>query len=571
MHLDRLILLYIELMHQFSEISLLLVLVFAVSMLMRFLKQPLIVGYILTGVIAGPSALALITAVDSIELFSKIGIACLLFIVGLSMSPKIVKELGKVSLVTGIGQVLFTSVIGYGISIFLGLTPVAALYVAIALTFSSTIIILKLLTDRGDVDKLYGKVAIGFLLVQDIIATLILLFVSAGSTGSGSAISMIGMVFIKGFILFGLLLLLSRKVLPLVTKYVASSTELLYVFALAWGLGMGSLFNAIGFSLEIGTLIAGVMLSVSPYASEMSARMKPLRDFFIILFFVLLGSNMVLESIGAILLPALILSIFVLVGNPVIVMILMNILGFRRRTGFMAGLTVAQISEFSLILATLGFNLGHIPKSTLSLITLVGLVTISGSTYLILYADQIYKKINKLLRFLELKKYSNEKGSTGEDYDAFLFGYGRVGDDYLRAFEKMGLSHVVVDHSPQAIEKLVVSNTPFRFGDLEDLEFLEELPLDKAKIVVTTVPDFNGDMLLLRHVKSLNKKCLVIVISHDVDEAARFYEEGADYVIMPHYLGARFGISLMKKMGLDKEVLVQEREKHQRFISSRLA
>lgn len=538
---------------------------------MRFLKQPLIVGYILSGVIAGPSVLGLITTVDSIELFSKIGIACLLFIVGLSMSPKIIKELGKVSLITGIGQVLFTSVIGYGISISLGLTPIAALYVAIALTFSSTIIILKLLTDKGDVDKLYGKVAIGFLLVQDIIATMILLFVSAGSSSSGSVLSLIGMVIIKGLVLFGLLVLLSRKVLPLVIQYIAGSTELLFVFALAWGLGMGSMFDAIGFSLEIGTLIAGVMLSMSPYASEMSARMKPLRDFFIILFFVLLGSNMVLESISTVLLPALILSAFVLVGNPVIVMILMNILNFRRRTSFMAGLTVAQISEFSLILATLGFNLGHIPKSTLSLITLVGLITISGSTYLILYADQIYKKINKMLRFLELKKYSHEKGIVGENFDAFLFGYGRVGDDYLKAFEKMGLSYVVIDHSPQAIEKLTIKNTPYRFGDLEDLEFLEELPLDKAKIVVTTVSDFNGDMLLLRHVKSINKNCLVIVISHNVDEAIRFYEEEADYVIMPHYLGARFGVSLMKKIGLDKEILIQEREKHQRFINSRLS
>lgn len=558
-------------MHQFSEISLLLVLVFLVSAVMRFFKQPLVVGYILVGIIAGPSVLGLITAVDSIDLFSKIGIASLLFIVGISMSPKVIKELGKVSLVTGIGQVLVTSFIGYGVSIFLGLPPLAALYVSVALTFSSTIIVLKLLTDRGDVDKLYGKVAIGFLLVQDIIATFILLFVSAGSVGSGSLVSVVGMIAIKALFLFGGLWFVSQRILPTIIRYSASSSELLFVFTLAWGLGLGSLFSVLGFSVEIGTLIAGVMLSVSPYASEMSARMKPLRDFFIILFFVSLGSNMILGMIPVILFPALVLSVFVLIGNPVIMMILLNLLGFRRRTGFMAALTVAQISEFSLILATLGFNLGHIPKSTLSLITLVGLITIAGSSYLILYADPLYKKINKLLRFLELKKHSHEKGAIQESYDAFLFGYGRVGDDYLKAFEKMELSYVVVDHNPQVVDKLIANGTSYRFGDMEDMEFLEELPLDRAKIVVTTIPDFNGDMLLLRYVKSINPKCMVIVISHNTDDAKMFYSEGADYVIMPHYLGARFGVSLMKKMGLDKDILAIEREKHQRFISTRLA
>lgn len=556
-------------MQMFSEISLLLILVFGVSMVMRWLKQPLIVGYILSGIVAGPYVLGLITDTEPIELFSKIGIASLLFIVGLSMSPKVIKEVGKVSLITGVGQVLFTSLIGYGIAIFLGQPPLAALYIAIALTFSSTIIILKLLSDRGDVDKLYGKVAIGFLLVQDIIATMILLFVSAGSSGDTNIYSLLGVVLLKGIIVFGALWVVSLKIIPKMIRYAAGSTELLFIFALAWGLGMGSLFDYIGFSLEIGTLIAGVSLSVSPFASEMSARMKPLRDFFIILFFVLLGSHMVLDTLVLILIPALILSVFVLVGNPVIVMILMNLLGYRRRTGFMAGLTVAQISEFSLILATLGFNLGHLPKETLSLITLVGLITIAGSTYLILYADPIYKKINKILRFLELKKIGREKSVEEEVYDAYLFGYGRVGDDYIETFKKLGMSYLVIDHDPKAVERLIVNQVSYRFGDVEDLEFLEELALDRAKLVITTIPEYNANHLLIRYIKSVNKKCMTVVTSHNIEEAKSIYSQGADYVIMPHYLGAKYGASLMKKIGLDRMLLASERKKHEQFLSSR--
>lgn len=556
-------------MQMFSEISLLLILVFGVSMVMRWLKQPLIVGYILSGIVAGPYVLGLITDTEPIELFSKIGIASLLFIVGLSMSPKVIKEVGKVSLITGVGQVLFTSLIGYGIAIFLGQPPLAALYIAIALTFSSTIIILKLLSDRGDVDKLYGKVAIGFLLVQDIIATMILLFVSAGSSGDTNIYSLLGVVLLKGIIVFGALWVVSLKIIPKMIRYAAGSSELLFIFALAWGLGMGSLFDYIGFSLEIGTLIAGVSLSVSPFASEMSARMKPLRDFFIILFFVLLGSHMVLDTLVLILIPALILSVFVLVGNPVIVMILMNLLGYRRRTGFMAGLTVAQISEFSLILATLGFNLGHLPKETLSLITLVGLITIAGSTYLILYADPIYKKINKILRFLELKKIGREKSVEEEVYDAYLFGYGRVGDDYIETFKKLGMSYLVIDHDPKAVERLIVNQVSYRFGDVEDLEFLEELALDRAKLVITTIPEYNANHLLIRYIKSVNKKCMTVVTSHNIEEAKSIYSQGADYVIMPHYLGAKYGASLMKKIGLDRMLLASERKKHEQFLSSR--
>lgn len=556
-------------MHLFSEISLLLALVLLVSLLMRALKQPLIVGYILAGILAGPSVFGLLTSVEPIELFAKIGIACLLFIVGLSMSPKVIKDLGKVSLITGVGQVLFTSFVGYFIAVFLGQPPLAALYIAIALTFSSTIIILKLLSDRGDVDKLYGKIAIGFLLVQDIIATLILLAVSSGSSGEMGYAQLISLVVLKGVVMLCALWVVGYKILPRLILYCAKSSELLFIFALAWGLGLASLFHALEFSLEIGALIAGVMLSVSPFAREMSARMKPLRDFFIILFFVLLGSNMQLTSIPQILVPALVLSVFVLVGNPVIVMIMMNLLGFRRRTGFMAGLTVAQISEFSLILATLGFNLGHLPKETLSLITLVGLITIAGSSYLILYADWIYKKINLGLRYLELKHIRSERGVEIPHYDAYLFGYGRVGDDYLSVFEKLGLSYVVVDHDPQASEKLKTKAIPHVFGDAEDPEFLEELNLDTGKVVITTIPEFNTNMLLLRHVKAINPKCLVVVLSHNAKESKELYTNLADYVIMPHYLGARYGVALMKKIWSDPERLKIERDKSHSFIESR--
>jgi len=266
-------------MEIFVELSAIIVIAMLVSLLMRVLKQPLIVGYIFTGVLVGPYFMNLIQNGDVIELFSKIGITILLFIVGLNLSPNVIREVGKVSLLTGIGQDLFTSIIGFFIASALGIDRIAAIYVAIALTFSSTIIILKLLSDKGDLNKLYGKIAIGFLLVQDIVATLILLFASSFAGGEGSLLSIAFMTIIKGSALVFGMILISQYILPRISKFIAASQELLFLFSLSWGLGIATLFSMLGFSVEIGALVAGVSLSMTPYAIEVASRMRPLRDF----------------------------------------------------------------------------------------------------------------------------------------------------------------------------------------------------------------------------------------------------------------------------------------------------
>jgi Kef-type K+ transport system membrane component KefB len=273
----------------FNQISLIILIVLAVSLVMRLLKQPLIIGYIIAGVIAGPFFLKILPEVDTIRIFADFGIAFLLFIVGLHLSPKVIKEVGKISLITGIGQIIFTSLIGYFISILLGFSPITSLYIAIALTFSSTIIIMKLLSDKGDLESLYGKISIGFLLVQDLVAILILIIISSLSTG-GDYVTQIALTLFKGLVIIAVLAPISIYVLPKFHNFFAKSQEFLFVFAIAWGLGIASLFFYAGLSIEVGALIAGVLLSVSPYSFEISSKLKSLRDFFLISFFLLLGA-----------------------------------------------------------------------------------------------------------------------------------------------------------------------------------------------------------------------------------------------------------------------------------------
>lgn len=551
-------------MEIFIEIGIILLIATFVSIIMRLLKQPLVVGYILSGILVGPYVFKILQSHDQIELFSKIGITILLFIVGLSLRPDTIKETGKVSLVTGIGQIFFTSIIGFFLMILLGFDRITALYGSVALTFSSTIIILKLLSDRGDLDKLYGKISIGFLLVQDLVATLLLVIIpfvgsfASNKSGMGSTFLIL---FLKGVGVSMVLYFISKRILPKFFNYLAKSQELLFLFSVTWGLALAGLFYKIGFSIEIGALIAGVMLSSSNYSFEISSRMKSLRDFFIVLFFILLGSNLVLSDIGLSVIPAIILSLFVLVGNPFIVFILMNLLGFRKRTSFMAGLTVAQISEFSLILVALGLSLGHISKESVSLITLVGIITISGSTYMVMYADTIYKKIKPLLSFIEIRKNNYEKDSdSNSSYDIIIFGFGRVGYEFVQVAQKMQLTYLVVDHDPGVISKISRLGLSFKFGDAEDVDFLDEINMTKAKQIISTIPDFDTNMLLTEHYREKNKDGVIITTSHFVDKAKHLYSKGSTYVIMSHYLGAYHASEMILKYNTDKDVFEKAKE-----------
>lgn len=539
----------------FTEISLILVIVLTVSVFMRMLKQPLIIGYILTGVLVGPYALNILHATDVIQVFSQLGISALLFIVGLGLNPKLIRELGGVSLITGVGQVVFTSFFGYLIALALGFSSMASLYIAVALTFSSTIIILKLLSDRGDVNKLYGRISIGFLLVQDVLATIALITITSITSlqSNNSVFEEIGFLLLKGVLPVIILFAIANYLLPKLENFIGKSQEFLFVAALAWGLGISALYAHMNLSLEIGALVAGVSLSMTPYAHEVSSRLRPLRDFFIILFFILLGNHMVLENWQNLVVPTILFSGFILIGNPLIVFFLLNLLGYSKRVGFFAGLTVAQISEFSLILVALGYGVGHLDQSVVSLVTLVGIVTIASSTYLVLYADTIYKLVSPLLSHLEIRRTKRVVEKAGAVFDAILFGYRRIGPEFARAFQNTNMSYLIVDFNPATINKLKKLHVPCEYGDAGDLEFLQELPLNSAKLIVSTVPDFVTNELLVKTIRNVSPEAIILILADSLEQADALYRAGATHVIMPHYLGASFAAEMIIKNKFNKD------------------
>jgi len=551
----------------FIQISFIILIVLAVSFVMRLLKQPLIVAYIISGVIVGPYFLGILPGIEAVHTFSEIGIAFLLFIVGLHLTPRVIKEVGRISLITGLGQIFFTAIVGYFIAILLGFVPVTALYIAVALTFSSTIIILKLLSDKGDLDNLYGKISIGFLLVQDFVAILALIVISSLSTKE-NFLSIIGLTLLKGAGLVVILAPISIFLLPKFQRFFAKSQEFLFVFTVAWGLGMASLFYFAGLTIEVGALIAGVLLSVSPYHLEMSSKLTPLRDFFIISFFLLLGAQMAIGNVSSLVIPSIIFSLLILIGNPLIVMALMGMEGFTKKTSFFAGLTVAQIGEFSLIVAALGVRIGHIPNEVLSLITLTSLITIGICTYLVLYSNKIYPLFSNYLSIFE-KRELKEKRKISKNTDAVLFGYNRIGFGILTALKKIKKNYLVIDFNPDVISDLKKLGIPSVYGDVDDDSLLRELPLKNLKLAISTIPDFETNELLVETIKSENPKTIVILRAHTIEDAMELYKRGADYVLTPHFLGGEYLAKMLIEIKTDEEGYRKEREKHIKMLMQR--
>ncbi len=552
----------------FIQLCLTLLIVLGVSFIMRILKQPLIIGYIFAGILVGPFFFNLLSKSETFTIFSEMGIAFLLFLVGLHLSPKVIKDVGKISLITGIGQIVFTSAIGYAIGILLGFTPIVAIYIAVALTFSSTIIIMKLLSDKDALEKLYGKISIGFLLVQDLIAIMILIVLSAFSTGSGGS-SVLIWTLVKGGLTLAIFFPFSYFVLPKLTDFFAKSSEFLFIFTISWGLGFSALFVFLGLSIEVGALIAGILLSMSPYSYEMGSRLRTLRDFFIISFFIILGSQMVFADIKEFIVPVIIFSLFILIGNPLIVMTLMGFMGYSKKTGFMAGLTVAQISEFSLILVALGVKVGQLPQHILSLVTIIGLITIAGSTYMIIYSEQIYNKISGLLSIFERKNFK-EKDILKKQYKYILIGENRIGFSIMKSFISSKKDYLIIDFNPVRVKKLCRQGINCIYGDASNLELISDINLQNTELIVSTIPEKEINMAILQMIKGSNSKTRLIVTARRITDAFELYKEGADYVILPHFLGGEYVANLIKEFEKDKGIYKKEKEKQIRDLKERL-
>ncbi len=510
------------------------------------LRQPLIVAFIVVGILVGPAVLGWVQSHDQIDLLAQIGVTVLLFVVGLKLDLHLVRHIGPVALATGLGQLGFTILFGFFICLGLGMDALKSLYVAVALTFSSTIIIVKLLSDKREIDSLHGRIAVGFLIVQDIAVVVAMMAVGSmqANTDAGLATTLLG---IAGRLLAAIVLVaaLMRYVLPKLMGQLARSQELLLIFGIAWGTGFATLGEIAGFSKEVGAFLAGFSLASTAYREAISARLTSIRDFLLLFFFIDLGSKLEFSILNDEMGSAVLLSLFVLIGNPLIVMAIMGYMGYRKRTGFMAGLTVAQISEFSIIFVAMGITLGHVDNGALGLVTLVGLVTIALSTYMILYSHLLYRRLEPWLGIFERRdphrERSMEKGRKGgEDAEIIIFGLGRYGGRLIKNLQEKGVAVLGVDFDPEVVRALRHHGVPARFGDAEDLDFPESLPLSGARWVVCTLPQRELNLTLLRALSNHGYAGSIAVTAHNETDTHALRRAGASLVLNPFTNAADF-------------------------------
>lgn len=529
----------------FLELTLVLVTAGVLSLVLHFLKQPTILAYILTGLVIGPLGAFSLHEPEILHALSQIGITLLLFMVGLELDLGQLKKIGWRSAVAGIAQVVFTATFGVLIGLWMGFSLVSSVYIAVALTFSSTIIVVKLLTEKKELQTLYGRLVVGIFLTQDFIALIILILISGNAESSvdSPVFVTLASLALKAALLCAGIILASKYVFPKVLRYVGKNDELLLVFTLAWGLGLAVFVQLpfMGFSLEIGGFLAGLALSSSAVHHEVSARVRSLRDFFILIFFIVLGSQLTLSGLQSMLWPAVVFSLFVIIGNPFIVQIILTTLGYTPRTSFLSGVTVGQISEFSLILAALGLKLGHISAEISGLVTLVAMITITTSSYAILRNENLYYRLSWLLKYISfghgqaevtLKKVHELKNHI------VLIGVHRTGKQLARSFQKNKTKFAVVDFNPDVAEYYNSLGVPAICGDASDPYIQELSGFENAKLIISTVPSLQDNKAIVESVENKKLKAKLIIICQQEDDAKKLYEHGAHYVLLPHYLNS---------------------------------
>ncbi|MEX0751407.1 MAG: cation:proton antiporter family protein [Xanthobacteraceae bacterium] len=543
----------------FSEVAAVLALAAAVGIAGLLLRQPLIVAFIATGILAGGDVLGIVRSAEQINVLAEIGIAALLFLVGLKLDVQIIRNLGAVATATGLGQVIFTSVVGFGICLALGLDAVTSTYVAVALTFSSTIIIVKLLSDKRELDSLHGRIALGFLIVQDIAVVVAMVVLSAYGVGTSASPAGAGVagVLAGGALMVAAAGLFIRYAAEPLMRRIARMPELLVTFALAWAVLFAAVGDWIGFGKELGGLLAGVSLASTSVREAVASRLTSVRDFLLLFFFVGLGSRLDLGLLGAQVPASLALSLFVLIGNPLIVMAIMGYMGYRKRTGFLAGLTVAQISEFSLIFMAMGMSLGHVNTEAMGLVTLVGLVTITLSTYMILYSHHLYRWLEPYIglfeRRLPVRELAVERAKGTERYDVILFGLGRYGSEIYKRLRKQGAAVLGVDFDPEVIRLRRRQDLYAIYGDASDPDFAETLPLAGVRWVVIATPPVTPGIAhddnrigLMAGLRAAGYQGLIAVRAQDGLEMRQVLRGGADVVLSPFSDAADRAIEILQ-------------------------
>ncbi|MBU0457214.1 MAG: cation:proton antiporter [Nanoarchaeota archaeon] len=533
---------------------------------LRLLKQPQILAYVFAGILITP-VFKLITNTSVIESMSIIGIAFLLFIVGIEMDIKSLKTVSLVSSLGGLIEIIILFVSGYFISLLLGFLPLEAAYIGLMIAFSSTMVVMKLLSDKRELNTLHGRIIVGTLLIQDIVA---IFAISILVSINDFSFLMFGIAFIKFISLFLLAYIASKFIFPSVFRFAAKRQELLLISSLAVCFIFSLAFQYVGFSIAIGAFIAGLTLGNLEYNFEIIGKVKSLRDFFSLLFFVSLGMGLSLAVIKDMWIPLIVLIIVLIIFKPIIIMLVCSLFKYTKKPSFFTANSLAQMGEFSLILAAQGLVLGHISKELFSLTVIIVLITITITSYYIKHNQWIYRYLQPLLKIFDIFTTEGlEYLPTGIKPKIILCGHNRIGYSILQNLKKVKKKLLIVDYNPEIISMMVKKGYHCIYGEVSDEEIIERMNLREIEMLISTVPETKDNLYLVGKVRAVNKHAKVIVTASEIDEALKLYDKGADYVILPHFLGGEHASNLITELRARRVKIKEEKKKHIEALKER--
>ena len=540
-----------------SELTLLLNLGFIVitaagfAFLGKLVKMPSIVAYIIAGIVLGPG-LGIVQLDHSLELISELGIALLLFLVGLELSLQKIKDLGRVAIILGGLQVPMTAVGAYVISTLMGFSVMECVFLAATVTFSSTVVVIKLLDQKGVTSRLFGRIAISLFLAQDIVVIIGLTILSGLGSGGDETFEMVTLTKSLGIAFAGMVILLlvslfaSRCVLPKLFAWASRSPDTVFIWALCWCFLVVLLAHQFHLSVEIGAFLAGIAIAQLPIHEDLHRRLHPLMTFFVAIFLVTLGIQMDISVLGEVWKYALGLSVFVIIAKPLIVFIILSRLRYSEYTAFQAATASGQVSEFAFILLALGAGAGLIEARVVSLGGMVGILTIAISSYLILYSDPLYGAFQKLgvLKFFKAKQEPDMEEQDSYEGHVIVVGMNALGREVVKQLSGRGETVLAIDTDPRKLEGLNCAET--LIGSVEYESAVEEIGLSHARLVISALQIEDTNHLLAYRCRSAGVPCAIHAF--DISVVEDLLDLDTAYMFMPAFDAVREQLAIFDQI-----------------------
>ena len=547
---------YCRLMHA-SELTLLLNIGFIVitaagfAFLGKLVKMPSIVAYIIAGIVLGPG-LGIVQLDHSLELISELGIALLLFLVGLELSLQKIKDLGRAAIILGGLQVSMTAAGAYVISTLMGFSVMECVFLAATVTFSSTVVVIKLLDQKGATSRLFGRIAISLFLAQDIVVIIGLTILSGLGSGSDEPFEMVTLTKSLGIAFAGMVILLlvslfaSRCVLPKPFAWASRSPDTVFIWALCWCFLVVLLAHQFHLSVEIGAFLAGIAIAQLPIHEDLHRRLHPLMTFFVAVFLVTLGIQMDISVLGEVWKYALGLSVFVIIAKPLIVFIILSRLRYSEYTAFQAAIASGQVSEFAFILLGLGAGAGLIEGRVVSLGGMVGILTIAISSYLILYSDPLYSAFQKLgvLKFFKAKQEPDTEEQHSYAGHVIVVGMNALGREIVKQLSGRGETVLAIDTDPRKLEGLNCAET--LIGSVEYESAVEEIGLSRARLVISALQIEDTNHLLAYRCRSAGVPCAIHAF--DISVVEDLLDLDTAYMFMPAFDAVREQLAIFDQI-----------------------